>query len=162
MTRPMTHTLWKTVWFVMILALGHGNVAWASPFCLVPLPPDPALQRLAPEECLFYYAWNGAATPDAKSQNQTEQLLADVRDGTSNTLMIVEAAADRAVDWTKPDDLAVDVKNPLAGLTGLRPNVFLAAFADGSVHAISEKVSPDVLKALFTRAAGEPIAPGAF
>ena len=87
--------------------------------------------------------------------------IADVTDGTSNTIMAVEAAADRAVVWTKPDELVFDLKNPLAGLTGLRPGAFLAAFADGHVQAIKDTVAADVLKALFTRAGSEPIPPGA-
>ena len=88
--------------------------------------------------------------------------MSDIRDGTSNTILAVEVAADRAVVWTKPDDLAFDVKNPLAGLTGLRPGIFLAALADGSVRAIASTVSPDVIKALFTRAGAEAVPPGAY
>ncbi|HEV7221824.1 MAG TPA: hypothetical protein VGN42_03930, partial [Pirellulales bacterium] len=33
--------------------------------------------RAAPEECLFYLGWNGAGKADGKSENQTEQLLAE-------------------------------------------------------------------------------------
>src|SRR5690349_15365237 len=49
----------------------------ASPFCLPPGAPDAGVQRAAPEECLFYLGWNGAGQADAKSGNQTEQLLAE-------------------------------------------------------------------------------------
>jgi len=81
MTRTITQTIWRTSLPALVLAIAFASAASASPFCLVPLPPDPAMQRVAPEECLFYYAWNGAATPDAKSKNQTEQLLAEVEIG---------------------------------------------------------------------------------
>jgi hypothetical protein len=77
MRRLMTRTTWQTVLCTVALVFSCTRAAWTSPLCLVPLPPDPAMQRLAPEECLFYYAWNGAAAPDAKSKNQTEQLLAE-------------------------------------------------------------------------------------
>jgi hypothetical protein len=81
----------------------------------------------------------------------------DVPDGTSNTIMIVEANDDAAVVWTKPDDLAVDVKDPLKGLIGHYEQGFLAAFADGSVTLISRAVDPKNLVGLFTRDGGEVV-----
>ena len=47
------------------------------PLGLPPLPEDPVISRVAPEECLAYISWAGTAAPDAKSTNQTEQLLAE-------------------------------------------------------------------------------------
>ena len=47
------------------------------PFGVPPTPEDPKLARVAPEECLFYLSWAGTASPDPKSANQTEQLLAE-------------------------------------------------------------------------------------
>ena len=38
---------------------------------------DPMLANIAPEECVAYMSSAGMATPDAKSGNQTEQLLAE-------------------------------------------------------------------------------------
>ena len=80
-----------------------------------------------------------------------------IRDGESNTLMVVEAAPDAAVIWTKPDDLVIDFKNPLKNLQGNQNNVFHVLFADGSVRAISETINADTLKALFTKDGGERI-----
>ena len=42
--------------------------------------------------------------------------IRDIRDGTDNTLSIVEADADRAVFWTQPKDLEFVVDDPLNGL----------------------------------------------
>jgi prepilin-type processing-associated H-X9-DG protein len=56
-----------------------------------------------------------------------------LRDGLTNTLLLVEANEDRAVIWTKPDDLEVNEKDPQAGLGKVRPGGFSAAFADGHV-----------------------------
>ena len=69
----------------------------------------------------------------------------------------MEANDDHAVEWTKPDDLEVDLAKPLAGLGDAEPNGFVALFADGSVRMISKSIEGTVLKALFTRAGGEVI-----
>jgi hypothetical protein len=83
--------------------------------------------------------------------------IAEVTDGMSHTIAIVEAADDKAVIWTKPDDFEYDNEKPLKGLTGLHPSVFLAAFADGSVRAISITIDPKILKGMFTRNGGETV-----
>jgi hypothetical protein len=83
--------------------------------------------------------------------------IQDITDGTSNTIMIVEASDERAVTWTKPDDYEFDGKQPMAGLVGLRRGGFLAAFADGSVRFLKDTIKGETLKALFTRAGGEVI-----
>ena len=69
--------------------------------------------------------------------------------------MIVEANDDAAVEWTKPDDFAVDVKNPLKGLIGHYEQGFAAAFGDGSVRLIQRTIKPMNLLAAFTRDGGE-------
>ena len=38
---------------------------------------DPALTRVAPEQCIYYVGWAGIGTPDAKSPNRAERFLAD-------------------------------------------------------------------------------------
>jgi hypothetical protein len=83
--------------------------------------------------------------------------LADITDGTSNTIMVVEVPDRKAVIWTKPDDLEFNEKNPLDGLVGLWPGGFLAAFCDGSVRFISRSVDPTVLSNLFIRNDGNVI-----
>jgi hypothetical protein len=83
--------------------------------------------------------------------------LQEITDGTSNTIMAVEASPERAVVWTAPGDFEYDAQQPLAGLGGIHANGFLTLFADGSVHFISQSVDLKVLKALFTATGGEPI-----
>jgi hypothetical protein len=81
----------------------------------------------------------------------------DFPDGTSNTILLVEANDDAAVDWTKPEDLAVDPKNPFKGLLGHYEQGFLAAIADGSARFISRSMAPTDLLAAFTRDGGEVV-----
>jgi hypothetical protein len=81
--------------------------------------------------------------------------LRGIRDGTSNTLLIAEAA--EPVPWTKPQDLAFDPKKPLPGLGGLFEDGFHAAMADGSVRLIPRTVGEKSLRALISRNGGEII-----
>ncbi len=60
---------------VLPLLLLFGG--FSLPLGLPPLPEDPVISRVAPEECLAYISWAGTATPNAKSANHTEQLLAE-------------------------------------------------------------------------------------
>jgi Protein of unknown function (DUF1559) len=83
--------------------------------------------------------------------------ITDFFDGTSDTVLLVQANDERAVPWTKPDDLEVGLAKPKAGLGDAEPNGFAALFADGSVRTISKSIDAKVLKALFTRAGGEAI-----
>ncbi len=57
--------------------------------------------------------------------------------GSSNTVLFVEADANQAVPWTKPDDLRLDPQNLERGLGTLRSgNIVLAVFGDGHSQAI--------------------------
>ncbi len=47
------------------------------PLGVPPLPEDPVIAQMAPQECLFYMSSAGMAVPDPKSANGTEQLLAE-------------------------------------------------------------------------------------
>jgi prepilin-type processing-associated H-X9-DG protein len=81
--------------------------------------------------------------------------IRDFTDGTSNTLMVVEAGD--PVPWSKPDDLPFDPGKKLPKLGGLFANGFNAAFCDGSVRFIQKSVAEKVLRALITRNGGEVI-----
>jgi len=68
------HTVVGVFPLLLTLLLGGGT---GLPLSVPPLPEEPLLARVAPEECLFYMALSGMAEPDSKSRNQTEQLLAE-------------------------------------------------------------------------------------
>ena len=80
------------------------------------------------------------------------------RDGTSNTIIIVEAA--EPVEWTKPADLNIDVANVAQGtvpkLGGFSPNGFYAALADGTVRFIDRgRTSDKTIRQAFNPADGQ-------
>jgi hypothetical protein len=83
--------------------------------------------------------------------------FADITDGTSNTILAVEADDERAVVWTKPDDFTVDPKDPRKGLARPGQDGFLALMADGSPHYFLATIDPRTLTALFTPAGGEVV-----
>ncbi len=84
--------------------------------------------------------------------------MPDFTDGTSKTILAVEVNDDRAVPWTKPDDLEVDLSKPFDGLgEGEAGGLSILLFADGHTIGITRQADEATLKALFTRNGGEPI-----
>jgi hypothetical protein len=83
--------------------------------------------------------------------------IQDIHDGTSNTILLVEAAESSAVIWTKPDDLEIDEKDPKKGLFDPNGTMLLTVFADGSVHSIPKRIDAKNLWHMFTIAGGEVI-----
>ncbi|HUG90982.1 MAG TPA: DUF1559 domain-containing protein, partial [Planctomycetaceae bacterium] len=83
--------------------------------------------------------------------------MADFRDGTSMSIIVVEASSDQAVPWTKPEDLEISAEEALDALLSAHEGGFLALFADGSARLIPDSVDLDTLKNLFTIADGNPV-----
>jgi hypothetical protein len=83
------------------------------------------------------------------------QFPANFPDGTSNTLLVAEAA--EAVPWSKPDDLVYDGVMPLPKLGG--PNgSFVVGFADGSTRTFRRgQLNEMTLRALITTSGGEVV-----
>lgn len=76
-------------------------------------------------------------------------------DGTSNTILIIEAG--NPVPWTKPEDLHYADDEPLPELGGLFPNVIHAACADGSVHTLTKNYNEQHLRYAITANDGMPL-----
>jgi beta-lactamase regulating signal transducer with metallopeptidase domain/type II secretory pathway pseudopilin PulG len=81
--------------------------------------------------------------------------IVKITDGTSNTLMIVEAQRD--IPWTKPEDIPYAADKPVPKLGGHFPDIFLGAMCDGSVRAIAQTIDEKVLRGLITKDGGERV-----
>jgi prepilin-type processing-associated H-X9-DG protein len=84
--------------------------------------------------------------------------IASIRDGTSNTLLVVES--DDPIPWTQPEDLHYDPKAPLPPMGSKHPGGFNALFADGSVKFLKKSIVEEVFRAWITRSGGEVVGPG--
>ena len=107
------------------------------------LKPDAAKQGMT--RCLAPVGENTAFS------GKTGLALKEIKGGSTNTIIIVEVAADGAVPWTKPVDLQYDPKNPAKGLGDASADSFVAALCDGSVKRMPKKTDPEKLRKLFDR-----------
>jgi len=128
--------------------------------------------KMTPAEAL-YKTLAGKAEPDgpmvaemtgkAEIQSPTRALtvfrenrgvfVAEITDGASNTLMVVEAA--EAVPWTKPDDLPFSQNGRLPRLGGSMQGGFAALFASGVVRFLDRRFDERLLRCLITANGGE-------
>ena len=86
--------------------------------------------------------------------------IREITDGTSNTIIGIDAGDEHAVVWTKPDDWEFD---PEPGIESIfqshAPGGINAMFADGSVRYLRATIAPAVLRALLSRSGDEVIKP---
>jgi len=89
--------------------------------------------------------------------------FADVTDGLSNTIMVVEVK-DSHTSWMEPTDLSFDGRQIVINSTADNPGSYHPGgvqfvLADGSVTFIAETINLPTLQKLITRAGGEVIPP---
>lgn len=77
----------------------------------------------------------------------------DISDGLANTILLVEAADDSAVIWTKPGDWRFDpsAADLTKGLLNPGANGFVAVWADGEVGTVPKNMKPAAMQLLFIR-----------
>ena len=169
-------------WRVLILPyLEQGNLyrqfhldeAWDGPHNIALLSSMPKIYhawgglpvevRAGPDDT-FYQAFTGVGT--AFEGLQGLRLPEDFPDGTSNTILLVEAG--EAVPWTKPADLLYEADRPLPPLGGVftgegrfslfgpnRVKGFHVCLADGSVRFIRPTTGESTLRDAITRNDGK-------
>lgn len=74
-----------------------------------------------------------------------------ITDGSSNTILCVEANPESAIEWTKPSDLKFDPEKDVTQVGDMRPSGFIAVLCDGSTHIVSRDLDQDTLKFLIQR-----------
>ncbi|MEX0939598.1 MAG: M56 family metallopeptidase [Pirellulales bacterium] len=93
--------------------------------------------------------------PETMFDGDTGTEASEVRDGLSNTLLLVDAK--RSIPWTKPEDIPYDNQQPLPGLGGWIEEGFAGAIVDGSVRVYPKEMEEQTLRALITKAGREPV-----
>jgi hypothetical protein len=82
---------------------------------------------------------------------------ADFKGGLSRTIVLVEAAPDRAVPWTKPDDLTINDASPTDGLFGLYGDGCAALFGDGHTQLLRADTQADLVRDAFSLNGGKSL-----
>ncbi len=117
-----------------------------------------APNSLSPEGTTVYRGIGGANGTFTVPRNGeiTGSKISSFTDGTSNTIMIVEASDEVAIEWTKPEVIDSE-KFKYWQMFGNNPGGTNCGFVDGSVQFISDTVDPKILKIMFTRNDGEVV-----
>lgn len=94
--------------------------------------------------------------PVFESSSSFSSIPRSFPDGTSNTIMVAEAAV--GIPWSKPGDLDFDPEQPLPKLGGLFLTGFNVGMADGSVRFIDpSRVSEHTIRLAIMANDGQPL-----
>ncbi len=136
----------------------HLDEAWDSPHNLpllerMPLlyaPPPGRRSRMSAYHTVCHvFVGKGAAFEDKEELKLRE----DFPDGTSNTILIVEAGP--PVPWTKPEEIPYDPDAPLPHLDTFFHDIIRLVLASGSRRHIRKDIRESTLRAAITRNGGE-------
>ncbi len=105
----------------------------------------------APPGSTYYQVFVGKGA--AFEPHRQMSIPASFPDGTSNTILVVEAG--KAVPWTKPEDIDYPEDKPLPALGGLFKDVFQAAFVDGAPYTLKKKCDERTLRLAILRDDGQ-------
>ena len=100
--------------------------------------------------------------PETIWQPDRSTTFAEITDGSSNTIAVIEASG-AGIHWMEPRDLSFAAVakgiNPKQGqgISSHHSGAAIAMFADGHSQTIEESIPLETLKALFTKAGGEKL-----
>lgn len=89
-------------------------------------------------------------------------VLARIPDGLGSTLMLISAGSDKAVSWTKPEDLPFDDNAPIECLGKLDSPLILGVFFDLKGAWFDAAVPPEIFKCYVTHDGQEVIGTNRF
>ena len=97
------------------------------------------------------FAGNGA------SFDGEELSFSKIRDGASHTLMVIQTPVERAVPWTKPQDVPFVATDPTSALGKVPPEGILAAMFDGQVVNLPPNYPSEAWRRLIDPRDGKPV-----
>jgi hypothetical protein len=139
----------------------HQDEPWDSPHnkpLLTPMPKifaHPKYPEANAQGLTYYRVFVGENAPF--HPERVSRIPADFLDGTSNTILIVEAAD--PVPWTKPDELQYDRRKAVPKIGGHFRGGTVVVLADGSVRIISPSLSEQTLRSAIDPNDGVPLGP---
>ncbi|AMV19551.1 DUF1559 domain-containing protein [Planctomyces sp. SH-PL14] len=135
----------------------HLDEAWDSEHNKTLIEKMPALFKVKGVDkpgMTTLHVFTGKGAPFAEDRTPE---IREFTDGTSNTILVVQAAPDTAQIWTKPGGLDFDPKKPLESLGKLPEEFFLTLFADGAVRTVAKSIDLETLRRLIEFQDGEPL-----
>ncbi len=115
-----------------------------------------------------FTAYAALVGPKTIWQEKESLRIKDITDGTTNTLLVVEACGQR-IPWAEPKDVQLsqsefimnapgkEIGRSESALSSFHTGGIQALIGDGSVRFISENTDQDVLKALITACGGDVV-----
>jgi hypothetical protein len=130
----------------------HHDEPWDSPHNKTLIAKMPTIYRVAGNNTLQpgMTTYVGVVDKDtAFPPGGVATKIGQFTDGTSNSVLAIDADAEQAVIWTKPDDLPLDAEVLRSALHGRFNDGGLVLFCDGSVGGLVEPLNDETLVHLF-------------
>ena len=137
----------------------HLDEPWDSPHNILLLKEMPSTylcpSAVVAEGKTTYWGVKGDSYTFDASIPPTARGFASMRDGTSNTVSVVEMPLSYAVEWTKPDSLMPNPETWINAPGSHAGEVFCVLFADGHASFFSKAIGTESLRSFFTINAGD-------